>query len=239
MSIREEVKRHLRRAGYNLHKFDTMHWLARRMLLLRHHGIDLIFDVGANVGQYASLMRRYGYTGRIVSFEPLAAPFATLRKKTQDDEKWTVLRTALGRASGSATMNVAAGLECSSFLPMTNTYLESAPEVHVIGTEEVPVTTLDAVFSDHFRPGDRPYLKLDVQGYEMHVLEGAAHALDHVLGVQMEMSLVAAYEGEVLFADMIDYMADRGFTLMSIEPVHATKFGQQLQVDGIFYRTDR
>lgn len=238
MNIREEVKRQIRRAGYNVQKFDTMHWLARRMLLLRHYGIDLIFDVGANTGQYAMLMRGYGYTGRIVSFEPLTAAFETLRQHAQADDKWTVLHTALGQEPRTATMNVAAGLECSSFLPMTNTYLESAPEVRVIGTEEVPVTTLDTVFDDYYRPGGRLYLKLDVQGYEMHVLEGAARALDRVLGVQMEMSLVAAYEGEVLFADMIDYMADKGFTLMSVEPVHATKFGQQLQVDGIFYRVD-
>ncbi|MDX1547792.1 MAG: FkbM family methyltransferase, partial [Rhodothermales bacterium] len=95
----------------------------------------------------------------------------------------------------------------------------------------------DAVFEDYYRPGARAYLKLDVQGYERHVLDGAARALPQILGLQLEMSLVPLYDGETPFHEMLTVLDGLGFTLMSVEPVHAdARTGQLLQVDGIFFR---
>ena len=69
---------------------------------------------------------------------------------------------------------------------MLPAHLSAAPEAAYIATCDVPVRRLDGIFDDYFRPGDRCYIKLDVQGHEHHVLEGASGCLDRILAVQME-----------------------------------------------------
>ena len=80
----------------------------RRPLLLREEGITLVLDVGANSGQWAMELRRGGYQGRIVSFEPGSDAFAALERAAEGDRLWECRQLALGSHSGTATLNLAA-----------------------------------------------------------------------------------------------------------------------------------
>jgi len=50
---------------------------------MRDYRIDTVFDIDANVGQYAKLVRKYGFTGRILSFEPLSEAHENLQKTAE------------------------------------------------------------------------------------------------------------------------------------------------------------
>ena len=69
-------------------------------------GINVVLDVGANVGQYGTGLRNVGYTGRIVSFEPLSTEFKQLSAKATADGAWQSLNFALGDVDGSSEINV-------------------------------------------------------------------------------------------------------------------------------------
>lgn len=72
--------------------------------ILDHHGIDVVLDVGANVGQYAARLRQGGWSGRIVSFEPLPDAHATLEAAAAPDALWEVApRMALGASTGTVS----------------------------------------------------------------------------------------------------------------------------------------
>ena len=84
---------------------------------------------------------------------------------------------------------------------------------------------------------NRVYMKIDTQGFESKVLKGAGNSLMRIDTVQMEMSLVPLYEGEMLFNEMCMFMTEKGYSLIAIESGFSDQnTGQVLQVDGIFHR---
>jgi FkbM family methyltransferase len=202
---------------------------------MRHLGVDLVIDVGANRGQFGVEIRRAGYRGRIVSIEPLAVPFRQLSRVAARDERWTAIRSAVGPRTDSATMHVADdGAASSSFLPMLDLHTHSAPSARYIADERVDVATLDDLVRPHL--GDRAVVltKADVQGYELQVLAGGEAILGRSTLVQVEMSLLPLYEMAPSYREILDFMTQHGFRLVGIEPGFASPTGVLLQADGVF-----
>src|SRR5689334_6108328 len=165
------LRKWLRKAGFELARYHpTTSPVARRMQLLERNRIDLVFDVGANVGQYATSLREGGYRGRIVSFEPLTSAFSQLVASAQADPLWEVVNAGLGDRDERATINIAGNSQSSSLLDMLPAHVKSAPVSAYVGKEEITLSRLDSVFSKYHRRGDRTFLKLDAQGYERKIL---------------------------------------------------------------------
>lgn len=199
--------------------------------------MNVVLDVGANGGQYGAQLRSIGYGGRIVSFEPLPGPFASLTTRIARDPEWSAVNIALGERDGDATIHVAANLVSSSFLPVLPAHVAVAPESVPVRDLVVPIRRLDSVFDEHVRRGDRAFLKIDAQGYERKVLDGGPDSLARLTGLQLELSLVPLYEDAPPFAGFVEDLERQGFSLMSLEPGFADPAsGRMLQVDGIFFR---
>lgn len=238
--VQHRVQRLARRLGYDVVPFNAK-WspTARRGRLLASLKVDVVLDVGANEGQYGAQLRGdLGYRGRICSFEPTDAAYRVLAARAAGDPGWTTRNVGLGDVAGTATINVAANSESSSLLEMLPAHADAAPESRYVGTEEIEIQTLDALFPDIVRPGERAYLKIDTQGYEGRVLRGAERSLAAIDTVQLEMPLVPLYEGELGFADLVRLMLDSGYELVGLEPGFSDPAtGRLLQADGIFHRS--
>lgn len=206
---------------------------------LRKFHIDLVLDVGANKGQFASEIRQCGYTGRIVSFEPLSQAHTELQKSNEGDSLWDIYPCcALGDYIGEVEINIAGNSESSSILPMLESHRSAAPESAYQGKEIVPIKTLDAVAGPYLKDARSAFLKIDTQGFEWRVLDGARDTLPHIKGILVELSLVPLYEGQHLWREIIDRLEAEGFTLWAFWPVFSDHVsGRTLQVDGVFYRT--
>jgi FkbM family methyltransferase len=231
----------LRETSFDVMRFTSAsHPLARRKQLFERHAIDVLLDVGANAGQYATEMRDLGYRGWIVSFEPLASAFRELAEiaKRDREAKWRAVPIGLGPAAGQATLHVAGNSLSSSLLPMLAQHVQSAPESAVVGTETVTLQTLASALDSCRDLGTRPFVKIDAQGYERKIVESGGDALERVVGLQLEMSLVPLYEGESLMTEIITYLETVGFVPMSLEPGYTDpQTGRMLQVDGVFFRS--
>ncbi len=206
--------------------------------LLLHHEIDLVLDVGANTGQYASALRRAGYAGRILSFEPLRAAWERCSAEASRDPLWSVApRTALGATEGEAEIHVASNSVSSSLLPMHDTHRDAAPGSAYVGSEVVEVRRLDRVAREAIEGARRPFLKIDTQGYEREVLEGARDVRDRLHGIQLEISLTTLYEGSPTLTELLQMMEAWGFAPHALLPGFIdSRSGRMLQIDGLFFR---
>ena len=197
---------------------------------------DVVLDVGANVGQFALELRRYGYRGRIVSFEPHPEAFRLLRASAEGDERWSVRNEALGVEEGILDLHLGNKDYTSSLLPPSDT-LTTYADVQFLGTTPVSVRRLDHVYEDVCRPGKKVALKVDTQGYEQAVIEGAGTVLDRIGAVLLEVSFVPLYVGEPAAEVVIEQLRGRGFVPAYLTPAF-TEAGTRrwLQADVLFLR---
>jgi FkbM family methyltransferase len=195
-----------------------------------------VLDVGAARGGYATELREFGYTGRIVSFEPLAAAHADLVRAAASDPRWETRHTALGDTTGRQEIHVASNSDSSSLLPMADQHRASSPDIQMVGTETIEVSRLDDVAADVLGEARTPFLKIDTQGFERAVLEGAETTVPRLVGLQLELSFVTLYEGGMLADEAISWAYDHGFVLVGLDQGFTDPGGAVLQADGVFLR---
>jgi len=231
------LKKLLNRFGYDIKHLPTDPQIRNKLYLLKKNNIDLIFDVGANLGQFARNMRDLGYKKEIVSFEPLPEAFNILSQNTVNDENWKIVNIAIGNFDGEITMHIAKNSYSSSILDILPRHIESAPDSIFIDQIKVPIKKVDTIIDQYYEKGNNLLIKIDTQGYERQVFEGSLESLGKVRGFQIELSLTSLYRGETLIQEMIDLLRDYGFKIMHLEPGHQDYFtGEILQLEGIFYR---
>lgn len=176
--------------------------------------------------------------GNIISFEPLSSAYEALLTAKKGDSEWDVYaRCALGDENGEAEINIAGNSASSSLLPMLGSHLSAAPHTAYVGKETVPLLTLDSVAPAYLDKYKNPFLKIDTQGFEWAVLNGARNVLPQMRGVLIELSLIPLYERQHLWEEVISRMKQEGFTLWSLQPGFVDpRDGRTLQMDGLFFR---
>lgn len=222
-----------------LRYFSERNWRRKFVKQLESLNVNVVFDIGSNTGQYAASLRKAGYQGRIVSFEPLSQPFATLERRASKDPLWECRRYALGDIDGTVSVNIAGNAaQSSSVLPMLKSHQDAFPPANYVGVEDVAVYRLDSVASQILRPNDAIFLKIDVQGFEKQVLAGSESTLaDSCVGMQLELSFLPLYEGSMLIPEALEWAYSMGFTLTGLLPCFIDpRDGRMLQADGVFLR---
>ncbi|MDT4920199.1 MAG: hypothetical protein QOI15_1101 [Pseudonocardiales bacterium] len=222
------------RAGFDVSRDTFKH---RFMYQVAQHGIDTVLDIGANAGQFGTLLRQSRFTGLIHSVEPLRSAYDQLAAVAAADPHWNVQRAAVSAEPGTLTMNVSSNSVSSSVLPMLERHASAAPSAQYVTQEEVPATTVDEIVAATGLEPERTLLKVDVQGYEREVLDGASKTLPTFRAVRTEMSLVPLYDGQALMPEIVDLLGRHGFELWFIEPGFTEPGTRRLlQLDGIFFR---
>ncbi|MDQ2719836.1 MAG: FkbM family methyltransferase [Bacteroidota bacterium] len=238
MKIVNLINKSLSKVGAQLIRYPDQD-LKRRMNLLNHFRINKIFDIGANIGNYAVKIRKLGFKGEIISFEPLTKAYKILEEKALSDAKWKTLNFALGSRDEETFINIAGNCDSSSLLEMLPDHINSAPQSSYIGKEKIIVHKLDTIIVDYYKKGDQIFLKIDTQGFEKEVLNGSIESLSKITGIQLELSIIPLYNGGILYLEMIEFLKSNGFDLFSLENGFSNPdTGQLLQVDGIFFRNE-
>lgn len=225
--------------GIDIHRYRPEALPAGRLTtILRHHDVDLVLDVGANTGQFAEQLRGAGYTKEILSFEPLSTAYAQLIHSAKDDLYWSIApQVAIGDKDGKIEIHVAGNSVSSSVLKMLDSHATAAPASRYVTNEWVRLATLDTMMQELRVGPEKLFLKIDTQGYEDRVLNGARETLTRVRGIQMELSFLPLYEGQQLFDQLVQRLHSLGFSIWAIWPGFCDMAsGRMLQVDVVAFR---
>ena len=199
---------------------------------LEDSNVSNVIDVGANVGQFGLDIRRHGFKGQIVSYEPVNETFGLLTQTTRRHQPWKAIQLGLGAAESERTINISGndGLS-SSLLEMGSLHLENFPDSATVSRQNISISTID---NQLVVLGLRPQeimLKLDVQGFEAEVLKGASQSISKIPLCYLEVSITPLYEGEVLLLPILIELSKYGHEVIDVFRGIKASNGQLLQLD--------
>lgn len=213
------------RISNNTYQNQTLHTIE----LINRHNIDLVIDVGANMGQFVIELRNAGYSGQIISFEPLIECYKHLESIA--DDKWHIENYALGDSNTTETINISNKTVFSSILD-TNEFGKSnfSDSIKVVEKQTITIKRLDDVICELVNELDKKkiFLKLDTQGYDNHVILGARNTLSHVQLLQTEVSCKAIYKNTPPFYETLKQLSTSGFNITGIFPLSRDKASMEL-----------
>lgn len=213
----------------------------RTAMILNENNIDCVLDVGANTGQFAESLRDFGYEKEIVSFEPVQVCHENLIARSKKYKNWTVAeKCAIGESDGNVHINITEDSVFSSVLKISDWHSKLKPYSKIVNTEEVPLFRLDTIVKKYVDnlENKRVLLKIDTQGYEQQVLEGATELLKDIIGIKIEIPLTPIYEDVgFTFYKTLNFLEKEGFYPFSFnnEGVNLST-GRVNTIDGLFIR---
>lgn len=225
------VRRALMRVGVDVYPADYRNSVqAFLQYLMDEKGISSIWDVGANSGQYAEMLRNIGFKGTILSFEPIPAAWEMLNEKANADARWAIWdRVAIAAMAGEASLSVTEDSVSSSLLEPLDK--DTVCESIVVKTE-----TLASVI-DRVNPVGASLLKIDCQGSEFDILRSAHPRLCVFDYIQIEASIYPFYEAERGVCDIADLMSSQGYSIAFVFPGVVDSQERMAQVE-IFFKRD-
>ena len=247
-SIAAGVGHVLERAGYSLiptWRLEQRDFARHLQRLFDCYEVDCVIDIGANEGGYAHFLRHeVGYQGVIHSFEPVSALAEKCRQRAQGDPLWHIHQAAMGETDGTLEINVMANSVFSSFLAPLETAADMRQHGNQIARREtVTVRSLASVFPELQKQSamSRPYLKIDTQGFDLHVLHGAGATLDMMVALQTELSFRPIYENMPDWTGVLALLRDRQFLVSNMFAVTIENNMRAVEFDCIMVnaRADR
>ncbi len=208
----------------------------RHINLFNRLNFDLVLDVGAHEGGFVNEIRSIGYKREIFSFEPVIESFEILSKKSLSDNSWRVFNYALGETEDKLEINISNNFVSSSILSANENHIKAAPDSISLTKQIVDIKTVDRIFSElELGNYKSMLLKIDTQGFEQQVLNGAMENLNKFKAIKLELSNIHLYKDSFYFYEISEWLYQRGFNLVSIENGFYDKNNfELLQFDGLF-----
>lgn len=208
--------------GYDLDRRKISHQKIAYHLdkLINLYNIDLVLDVGANIGQFGSELREAGYKGKIISFEPTKECYEKLLERSSDDPLWECENIALSTESEIKKINTFRSTVFSSFLEVSD-YASSNFSEHLNETKEEEVTSVrfESWLETQNIDFGSTFLKLDTQGFDLNVLEGAGVYKGDFRGISVELSFKSLYKAAPGYLEVLTHLDRMGYKVTGLYPI--------------------
>jgi FkbM family methyltransferase len=204
---------------------------------IRQAGIRTVLDIGAHRGEFSSAIRALLPEAQIYAFEPLPDCCRELARRFGANGSFEVFPVAIGAAHDRITLWRSSYPKSSSVLPMADLHKHSFPWSAGTTPLAVEMRALDE-YLEQLKLTEKVLLKIDVQGYEAQVLNGAKELLKRVAYLLLEVSFQPLYEGQGAFAEIHAFLQSAGFSYSgNLEQLLSPLDGSVLQADALFVRS--
>lgn len=238
MKFKKKIKKAFKFFGYDLVKLKGGLGLGTSenelIKILESVKTDLVLDIGANKGQFAMSLYNYGYTNKVLSFEPLSSIYGLLKSNSKENNLWNVYdRCCVGDKEEMIDINISNLAGNSSILDIKSTKF-NVPESHYVENEKVKQITLATLNDNKFiKKAKSIFVKMDIQGYEHYVLSKLSDVNYSINGFYLELSLVNLYDKQEDYLYICNQLKDFGYDLIYIEP-EFIKSNRMVQFNGVF-----
>jgi len=216
-------------------------FLIQKKLLGHLNQPPVIFDIGAFTGQVTKEYLHIFPDAQLYCFEPYPFSFLQLKKNTLNKPNIQIFNKAVGAIEGRTKFHDNQFSQTNSVLPS----LQASDEIWGKGLQTTRnILKIEMVTLDHFMEMQQlskiDILKLDVQGAEYNVLEGAANALKNgkITLIYLEIMTIACYEGQKRLDEIFALLHSFGYELFDFYNYSYTKEGRLRCVDAIFTRRE-
>lgn len=192
-------------------------------------------DVGANVGQFSSAMCAEYKIENGILIEPVERLIPVLNDTFPDKKVFKIIHAAISDRIEETDFYVNPDADFVSSLFKLDNKGEAVGHLHF---EDAVLTKVQALTLDHItreeQLSDIDLIKIDVQGAEHLVLQGAVETLTKTKAIYTEFSFKPVYEGSSVFIDLYQFLYDNNFILIHISRGFAASNGELLQGDALF-----
>jgi len=183
--------------------------------ILKDNKITIV-DIGAS-GGVDSRWRDFTSMCTGILFEPDPREYDVLKKSS--DNNLIVLNTALSDSPGDIKFHLCKKQQVSSVYQPNFEILDKYPDSSRFKVEKIikiKADTLDNQLKKN-KINEIDFIKIDTQGYELSILQGADFYMDKAIGLQIEVEFEQMYENQPLFADVDAFVRSKGFKLFDIK----------------------
>lgn len=239
VSIKVSLKKALERFGLRIHLSKNLWYqdVFEVLKRLNKNENPIIFDVGASTGSFSLQLQKEIKNCSVYAFEPFLEYYKILETNRVQFPAISTHNIALADAVGTQTFFVNSSKATNSLLPPKRT--DSFIDNHAIPESQmtIPTMTLDA-FCEASKITHIDLLKMDVQGGELKVLQGAKKMLgsQSINFIYSEVWFIEGYENQPLYHDVASYLASFGYKPFGLYNMHFRKDGHHLWGDAIFYK---
>ena len=217
-SLKEIVKYFLRRSNFWLiysqkNKVSGCNLFKDLKSLLKSES-PVCFDVGANEGQTIKLLQEVFRSPRIYAFEPSSEVFTKLRSRRYRSDVF-LYNFALGRQNSQEEFINYEDSRLSSFFPLSTDEESQFGHLKIKAKESVEIKTIDW-FLTRYQINEIDLLKVDTQGYDLQVLQGASESFRRgsIRNVYVELNFLKLYENQADAQQITRFLTERNFHLV-------------------------
>ncbi|MEO6252343.1 MAG: FkbM family methyltransferase [Ferruginibacter sp.] len=237
MGLKRYIHRFTRSLGFDFYALkDKSDSELLRLRWLQQMNIKTVLDIGANEGQFASMIRKLLPQATICSFEPIPDCYSKLTANFNNDPAFKAFNVAVGDKEETVEMNINDFSPSSSLLEIDELHVENFKHTAHSKKQQIPLKTLDGLSAQLNLA--KPYMvKIDTQGYEDKVIKGGQQVLAGADVIFVELSYRPLYKEQTLFDDIYNELVRLGFAYHgNFEELLSPVNGAVLQSDGIFIK---
>jgi FkbM family methyltransferase len=233
------IKRLVNFLGFQISRYSIGgHPISQFNKLLELYKVDVVLDVGANTGQFYHHLRSYNRSVKVISVEAIPDLVNKLKLSAKDNSKWEIVGPlAIAGSNGDVKFDISGNSVSSSLKKVLQKHIEAEVSSECVEVITVPAATLDHAIQPMVGQDEVLALKIEVQGAEYDVIQGAENCIAQAAVIICELSLQPLYEDQKLWLDIIREFEARGMILCGLHTGFACgETGETLQVEGLFKR---